>query len=323
MRVEQAAALDDTRRETLEQFAEWLLALGDGRLDMDEEGRVALPPQMCLDEGADMHALISWVFPDLAKRSADVGYIAERAVLTPLNSMVDKINDAVAGSFPGQAWTCLSSDEANDRGDLSAPVELLNSFDPPGLPKHRLALKPNMPIMLLRNLDPHAGLCNGTRLVVRRVINGRLLEAKIATKGEHHKKIVYIPRIKLSPEDGSFPWAWSRVQFPVRRACIHHLAPPPPPAPASGRLPPLPTPRGCHRQVRVGFALTINKAQGQTLSRVGIYLESDCFGHGQLYVAASRVGDPAWLRFALEPNEAGEYRTKNVVYAEALTSTRT
>ena len=30
--------------------------------------------------------------------------------------------------------------------------------------------------------------------------------------------------------------------------------------------------------------------------------------------------DPAWLRFALDPNDAGEYRTKNVVYAEALTS---
>ena len=27
-----------------------------------------------------------------------------------------------------------------------------------------------------------------------------------------------------------------------------------------------------------------------------------------------------WRRFALDPNAAGEYRTKNVVYAEALTS---
>ena len=56
------------------------------------------------------------------------------------------------------------------------------------------------------------------------------------------------------------------------------------------------------------------------LKRVGIYLETECFGHGQLYVAASRVGNPACLRFALDPNAAGEYRTKNVVYAEALTS---
>lgn len=286
MRVEHAAKEDGAHRETLQQFAEWLLALGDGRLEQDEEGRVALPPEMCLDEGADMQELIDWVFPDLATRSGDVEYIAERAVLAPLNTMVDRINDAVAASFPGAAWTCLSSDELADRSDLSAPVELLNSFDLPGLPKHKLELKPNMPIMLLRNLDPRAGLCNGTRLIVRRVINGRLLEAQIASAGEHQGDIVYIPRIQLSPEEGAFPWAWSRVQFPVR----------------------------------VGFALTINKAQGQTLKRVGIYLETECFGHGQLYVAASRVGDPAWLRFALDPNDAGEYRTKNVVYAEALTS---
>ena len=75
-----------------------------------------------------------------------------------------------------------------------------------------VGLKPNMPIMLLRNLDPHAGLCNGTRLVVKRVINGHLLEAKIVSAGEHHGDIVYIPRMKLSDEEGA------RVQFPVRRA---------------------------------------------------------------------------------------------------------
>ena len=65
--------------------------------------------------------------------------------------------------------------------------------------------------------------------------------------------------------------------------------------------------------------MTINKAQSQTLRRVGIYLERPCFAHGQLYVAASRVGDPAHLRFAVAPDKAGEYRTKNVVYREALT----
>ena len=43
--------------------------------------------------------------------------------------------------------------------------------------------------------------------------------------------------------------------------------------------------------------MTINKAQGQTLRRVGVYLEHAAFSHGQLYVAASRVGDPRALQF--------------------------
>ena len=157
----------------------------------------------------------------------------------------------------------------------------------PGLPPHELKLKKNMPVMLLRNLDPRAGLCNGTRLIVQRVIEGRLLEAKIAT-GKHRGDVVYIPRIMLYPEEGLFPWEWSRRQFPVR----------------------------------IAFAMTINKSQGQTLGRVGVYLFDACFGHGQLYVAASRVGPvgrASHLRFAVERTEEGAYRTANVVYCEALT----
>ena len=53
--------------------------------------------------------------------------------------------------------------------------------------------------------------------------------------------------------------------------------------------------------------------------RVGVFLATPCFSHGQFYVAASRVGLPAHIRFALEPGEDGVYRTANVVFREALT----
>ena len=99
---------------------------------------------------------------------------------------------------------------------------------------------------------------------------------------------MFIPRIQLSPDEDVFPFQWARRQFPVR----------------------------------VAFAMTINKAQGQTLQRVGVYLPQPCFGHSQLYVAASRVGLPAHIRFAVERDDAGLFRTRNVVYLEALTSER-
>jgi ATP-dependent DNA helicase PIF1 len=35
--------------------------------------------------------------------------------------------------------------------------------------------------------------------------------------------------------------------------------------------------------VKVSFAITINKAQGQTFKYVGIDLRTECFSHGQLY----------------------------------------
>ena len=77
-----------------------------------------------------------------------------------------------------------------------------------------------------------------------------------------------------------------------------------------------PTPRRAtvmaHRRRACG------RAQGQTLRRIGIYLPRPCFSHGQLYVAISRVGSWADLRFALTCDHDGQFRTPNVVWRDVL-----
>ena len=71
--------------------------------------------------------------------------------------------------------------------------------------------------------------------------------------------------------------------------------------------------------VRLCFAVTSNKAQGQTMKHVGIYLQQDFFSHGQLYVALSRVQSPQNLKI-YRPNEGDQksYETTNVVFKEVL-----
>ena len=65
--------------------------------------------------------------------------------------------------------------------------------------------------------------------------------------------------------------------------------------------------------IRLAIAITINKAQGQSLELCGLYLHTDCFSHGQLYVACSRVGNPDNLFIYTETGT-----TKNIVHPQVL-----
>jgi hypothetical protein len=214
---------DGVTSQDAEQYARWVLDLGNGDLPADDDGMIEIPPQLCIKPSE----LIDWTFPNLTEYCHDQQWMLDRAILAAHNSVVGSINEEVTRRFPGQEVHCYSADRIiDDDHALAVPPEYLNSLNVAELPPHDLCLKPGMPVMLLRNLSHKDQLCNGTRLLVRQVHGNRLLEATNMRTGEN----VFIPRITLRPTDDTFPFEWERRQFPVR----------------------------------VAFAMTINKAQGQT-----------------------------------------------------------
>ena len=280
MRVEKYGR-DAVHLATLRQHAEWLLQLGDGKLPhTDAEDLISLPADLCV---ANIDELVAFVFGELSSNFNNASWVSSRAILCPRNELVDAMNNHVLDLFPGEVVTCLSVDSVAEIEQQAVyPVEYLNSLNVSGLPPHILHLKVGAPIMLLRNLDPARGHCNGTRYIVRQITR-RYIEAQVAF-GEYAGNTLLMPRIPMLPSDAGLPFTLRRRQFPVRPA----------------------------------FAMSVNKSQGQTLDRVGILLQNEpVFSHGQLYIAASRCGQPENDRFCVS-----DQLTANVVYQEVLSSTR-
>lgn len=70
--------------------------------------------------------------------------------------------------------------------------------------------------------------------------------------------------------------------------------------------------------VTSALCMTINKAQGQTLGKVGVFLSGPVFAHGQLYVALSRCTSLSNLRVVLATQLSSRVTT-NIVCRDLIT----
>ena len=102
------------------------------------------------------------------------------------------VNALMIDRFLGKQKVFYSFETVDDSRN-NYPLDFLNSITPNRLPPHELKVKKNCPVILLRNLDPHNGLCNGTRLVVRGFQNNSI-DAEIVN-GQHAGKRVFLLRI--------------------------------------------------------------------------------------------------------------------------------
>jgi ATP-dependent DNA helicase PIF1 len=157
----------------------------------------------------------------------------------PKNDDVHQINEIMLNLLPGAVQTFYSIDQVNYE-DARVPIEIVNKLNPQGMPLHVISLKLGSIIMLLRNLNPADGHCNGTRYIVTNMAK-HVIEAVIPD-GIHKGKVLYIPRIYNTPPKNFSP-TMTRIQFPIKLA----------------------------------FAITSNKSQGQSLESIGIYLNTGEF----------------------------------------------
>ncbi|XP_058189334.1 uncharacterized protein LOC131306920 [Rhododendron vialii] len=212
--------------------------------------------------------------------------MTQSAILTPRNDSVDQINELLINRFPGKEYVYMSIDKTVNPADQGLYVDFIHSICPPGMPTHRLVLKENCLVMMLRNLNPSKGLCNGMRLICRK-LHKQVIMAEIVV-GEHQGDIVFIPCISLQLTNAKL--------YPVQFT-------------------------GCQFPIWLCFAMTINKAQGQTLDIVGVNLPESVFSHGQLYVALSRARAASKIKVILNGSYDGNRittSTTNIVYHEIL-----
>lgn len=268
------------------EFSQWLLDVGHGR-NLDEEGKINIAEDMRV---ATFNDLVNFVYAGIGSDSIpSPEFFLDRMILAPRNTDVTEANQYILSKMQGEEHIFHSADRIVDENNqpaeehIGVPVEFLRSLDAGNFPPGELHLKIGSPIILLRNLSPAAGLCNGTRLIVVR-ISSRVIEATILG-GDLNGNIALIPRIALISQgaSGELPFRIRRRQFPVKLA----------------------------------FSLTINKSQGQTAKWVGVDLRAPVFSHGQFYVAVSRTTHKGHLRI-LTSDLNIDIGVTNVVYPEVL-----
>ncbi|XP_076935570.1 uncharacterized protein LOC143602288 [Bidens hawaiensis] len=99
--------------EQTNQFAKWLLDIGEGNVggSNDGEATIDIPRDLLINDSYDpIQSLIDFVYPSIIQNIKNIEFFRERAILAPTNEDVQDINDRLISLFPRDEKEYLSSD---------------------------------------------------------------------------------------------------------------------------------------------------------------------------------------------------------------------
>lgn len=167
-------------------------------------------------------------------------------------------------SLPGQGVQLANVDYVADADvvdDFLLADEALRNAHGKGVRGHILNLKVGALCMVVRNLNISDGLVNGTKVIIVAIAH-RVVTVRRPGETEH-----LLIQEKLE----------QKFKFPLDTGCPVEV---------------------CRRQfpLRICYAMSAHKSQGQTIDIVGCDFRSSPFCHGLLYVTLGRVRSSEHIR---------------------------
>jgi hypothetical protein len=301
--IEQLPLVESQRDKHDPIYASWVLSLGNGtcqteRITMDRpvantstmqttqyDKMTPIPDFVKATESTN--EAISTTFPNLN----DPQGCSKCAILCTSNLEVDHINSTILDQMDnGQLTEELEgvtclATEVRQAAQFLQCEDHLENINKPGVPPHRLYLKVGSICFVMRNLSRENKMMNGSKVLITKIVGNYQIWA---THLETNEEFIF-PRIQF--KFGDIGATILRKQFPLRLC----------------------------------YAMTKNKSQGQTLQKVAVCEHRLAFAHGQSYVSYGRVCNATSMLVLLSDNHPQIDHVKhirNIVWKELLDHAR-